>query len=146
MYPNEEMVVSLRTVAEEKDKNIEVINSVIGGLYDAINMLADTTERADLKEIAENKDGNLEVIGSVMGGLYDAIALAADTIEELSDTSDLTDAGECDLISKGRLIEDLRKCYTGHCGMENSDSLIMFKSVCNLINKQSIINKKEEQI
>lgn len=41
-----------------------------------------------------------------------------------------------DLISRSALIESFRKCYSGHIGMENSDNLMMFKSICRIINEQ----------
>ena len=34
------------------------------------------------------------------------------------------------------LIESFRKCYVGHVGMENSDNLMTFKSICRIINEQ----------
>lgn len=43
-----------------------------------------------------------------------------------------------DLISRSALIENFRKCYSGHMGMENSDSTMMFKSICRVINEQPI--------
>lgn len=41
-----------------------------------------------------------------------------------------------DLISRSELLESFRKSYCGHLGMENSDRMIMFKSVCRIINEQ----------
>ena len=41
------------------------------------------------------------------------------------------------LIDADDLIESFRKCYTGHLGMENSDSMMPFKSICTIINKQT---------
>lgn len=41
------------------------------------------------------------------------------------------------LIDADDLIESFRKCYTGHLGMENSDSMMTFKSICKIINKQT---------
>ena len=43
-----------------------------------------------------------------------------------------------DLISRSALLESFRKCYSGHLGMENSDSLMMFRSICKIINAQPI--------
>lgn len=40
------------------------------------------------------------------------------------------------LIDADALIENFRKCYSGHMGMENSDSTMMFKSICRVINEQ----------
>ena len=39
-----------------------------------------------------------------------------------------------DLISRRELIENFRKCYRGHLGMENSDSCMTFHGICNVIN------------
>ena len=39
-----------------------------------------------------------------------------------------------DLISRSELIENFRKCYRGHLGMENSDSCMTFHGICNVIN------------
>lgn len=41
-----------------------------------------------------------------------------------------------DLISRSELLESFRKSYCGHLGMENSDSMITFRSICRIINKQ----------
>ena len=39
-----------------------------------------------------------------------------------------------DLISRSELIENFRKCYSGHLGMENSDACMTFHGICNVIN------------
>ena len=39
-----------------------------------------------------------------------------------------------DLISRSKLIENFRKCYSGHLGMENSDACMTFHGICNVIN------------
>ena len=39
-----------------------------------------------------------------------------------------------DLISRNELIENFRKCYIGHLGMEKSDSCMTFHGICNVIN------------
>ena len=41
-----------------------------------------------------------------------------------------------DLISRSELLESFRKSYCGHLGMENSDGMITFRSICRIINKQ----------
>ena len=41
-----------------------------------------------------------------------------------------------DLISRSELLESFRKSYCGHLGMENSDGMITFRSVCRIINEQ----------
>lgn len=40
------------------------------------------------------------------------------------------------MIDEKLLLESFRKCYSGHVGMENSDSMMMFKSICRVINEQ----------
>ena len=50
------------------------------------------------------------------------------------------------LIDVDKLLESFRKCYNGHMGMENSDSMMMFRSICRIINEQptvEAINGKE---
>ena len=49
-----------------------------------------------------------------------------------------------DLISRSALLEGFRKCYSGHMGMENSDSMMMFKSICRIVNEQEAIGTIEE--
>ena len=44
-----------------------------------------------------------------------------------------------DLISRKELLESFRKSYCGHLGMENSDGMIMFRSVCRIINEQPTV-------
>ena len=44
-----------------------------------------------------------------------------------------------DLISRSELLESFRKSYCGHLGMENSDRMIMFRSVCRIINEQPTV-------
>lgn len=39
-----------------------------------------------------------------------------------------------DLISRSKLIENFRKCYSGHLGMENPDACMTFHDICNVIN------------
>ena len=39
-----------------------------------------------------------------------------------------------DLISRSELLENFRKCYSGHLGMENSDACMTFHGICNVIN------------
>ena len=41
-----------------------------------------------------------------------------------------------DLISRNKLLESFRKSYCGHLGMENSDGMITFRSICRIINEQ----------
>ena len=41
-----------------------------------------------------------------------------------------------DLISRSELLESFRKSYCGHLGMENSDGIITFRSICRIINEQ----------
>lgn len=41
-----------------------------------------------------------------------------------------------DLISRRELLESFRKSYCGHLGMENSDVMITFRSICRIINEQ----------
>ena len=41
-----------------------------------------------------------------------------------------------DLISRSELLESFRKSYCGHLGMENSDGMITFRSICRIINEQ----------
>ena len=40
-----------------------------------------------------------------------------------------------DVIYRNVLIEEFRKCYSGHMGMENSDAMMTFKGICNVIKK-----------
>ena len=40
-----------------------------------------------------------------------------------------------DLIKRQTLLEEFRKCYTGHLGMEDSDALMTFKGICRVIEK-----------
>lgn len=40
------------------------------------------------------------------------------------------------LIDADALLEGFRKCYNGHLGMENSDSIMTFRSICKIINNQ----------
>lgn len=50
---------------------------------------------------------------------------------------ELTTGAGCDvsdLISRSELIENFRKCYSGHLGMENSDACMTFHGICNVIN------------
>ena len=49
-----------------------------------------------------------------------------------------------DLISRSTLLDSFRKCYSGHMGMENSDNMMMFKSICRIINDQEAIVTIEE--
>lgn len=54
-----------------------------------------------------------------------------------------------DLISRSELLESFRKSYCGHLGMENSDGMITFRSICRIINAQPIaydINKVVEEL
>ena len=44
-----------------------------------------------------------------------------------------------DLISRSELIENFRKCYSGHLGMENSDSSMKFHGICNVINNTNTV-------
>lgn len=48
----------------------------------------------------------------------------------------------CDLISRSALIEEFRKSYCGHLGMENSDSMMSFKSICRKINNAPIVEAR----
>ena len=41
-----------------------------------------------------------------------------------------------DLISRSALLDSFRKCYCGHLGMENSDGMLTFRSICRIINAQ----------
>ena len=41
-----------------------------------------------------------------------------------------------DLISRSELLESFRKSYCGHLGMENSDGMLTFRSICRIINEQ----------
>lgn len=41
-----------------------------------------------------------------------------------------------ELIDRQALIESFRECYSGHLGMENSDSMLTFRSICRIINNQ----------
>ena len=41
-----------------------------------------------------------------------------------------------DLISRQALLDSFRKCYVGHMGMEQSDAMMMFRSICKVINEQ----------
>lgn len=45
------------------------------------------------------------------------------------------------MIDEKKLIENFRKCYCGHSEMENSELLIRFKGVCNIINNQPKIGE-----
>lgn len=50
------------------------------------------------------------------------------------------------LIDADELLESFRKCYKCHMGMGNSDSMMMFRSICRIINEQQTveaINGKE---
>lgn len=56
------------------------------------------------------------------------------------------------LIDADELLESFRKCYSGHMGMENSDSTMMIKSICKIINEQktaydieNVVKKLEEK-
>ena len=49
-----------------------------------------------------------------------------------------------DLISRSTLVDSFRKCYSGHMGMENSDNLMMIKSIYRIINDQEAIGTIEE--
>lgn len=40
------------------------------------------------------------------------------------------------LIDADALIESFRKCYSGHLRMEDSDSMLTFRSICRIINNQ----------
>lgn len=40
------------------------------------------------------------------------------------------------LIDADALLESFRKCYSGHLGMENSDAMMMFRSICKIINNE----------
>lgn len=54
-----------------------------------------------------------------------------------------------DLISRSELLESFRKSYRGHLGMENSDGMITFRSICRIINAQPTaydINKVVEEL
>ena len=44
-----------------------------------------------------------------------------------------------DLISRSELIENFRKCYSGHLGMENSDACMTFHGICNVINNTDTV-------
>ena len=44
-----------------------------------------------------------------------------------------------DLISRSELIENFRKCYSGHLGMENSGSCMTFHGICNVINNTNTV-------
>ena len=44
-----------------------------------------------------------------------------------------------DLISRSELIENFRKCYSGHLGMENSDACMTFHGICNVINNTNTV-------
>ena len=44
-----------------------------------------------------------------------------------------------DLISRSALIENFRKCYSGHLGMENSDACMTFHGICNVINNTNTV-------
>ena len=44
-----------------------------------------------------------------------------------------------DLISRRELIENFRKCYSGHLGMENSDACMTFHGICNVINNTNTV-------
>lgn len=48
------------------------------------------------------------------------------------------------LISRSTLLDSFRKCYSGHMGMENSDNMMMFKSICRIINDQEAIGTVED--
>lgn len=41
-----------------------------------------------------------------------------------------------DLINRSELLKSFEKSYCGHLGMENSDGMITFRSICRIINKQ----------
>lgn len=58
---------------------------------------------------------------------------------------DIIDEKSTDLISRNGLIKSFRKCYSGHVGMENSDNLMMFKSICSIINKEPSLGKMYEK-
>ena len=47
-----------------------------------------------------------------------------------------------DLISRSALIEEFRKTYCGHVGMEISDSMMSFKSICRKINNAPTVEAK----
>ena len=44
-----------------------------------------------------------------------------------------------DLISRSELIENFRKCYSGHLGMENSDACMTFHGICDVINNTNTV-------
>lgn len=50
------------------------------------------------------------------------------------------------LIDADALIESFRKCYSGHLGMENSDSMMTFKSICRIINEQPTVYDVEKVV
>ena len=41
-----------------------------------------------------------------------------------------------DLISRSELLESFKKSYCGHLGMENSDGMMTFRSICRIIKEQ----------
>ena len=41
-----------------------------------------------------------------------------------------------DLISRSELLETFEKSYCGHLGMENSDGMMTFRSICRIIKEQ----------
>lgn len=41
-----------------------------------------------------------------------------------------------DLISRSKLLESFKKSYCGHLGMENSDGMMTFRSICRIIKEQ----------
>ena len=51
-----------------------------------------------------------------------------------------------DLISRSELLESFRKSYCGHLGMENSDGMITFRSICRIINEQSTAYSVEKVV
>ena len=51
-----------------------------------------------------------------------------------------------DLISRSELIENFRKCYSGHLGMENSDACMTFHGICNVINNTNTVYDIEKVV
>ena len=51
-----------------------------------------------------------------------------------------------DLISRQALLDSFRKCYVGHMGMEQSDAMMMFRSICKIINEQPSAQPERKHI
>ena len=51
-----------------------------------------------------------------------------------------------DLISRSELLESFRKSYCGHLGMENSDGMITFRSICRIIKEQPTAYSVDEVV